>query len=69
MKLILGLQVLNEITDNILKNPDDPKYQRLKVTSEEMKQNIMLRKGTVEFLQKVRVCRSSFRCFWSTNAL
>ena len=52
----LGVQVLNEITEKILNNPNDPKYQRLKINSEKMRQHIMPRKGTVEFLQKVWFC-------------
>jgi len=63
MKLMLGLQILNKITENILKNHNDPKYRRLDINAEKMKQHIMSRKGTVEFLQKVCICRPSFRCF------
>lgn len=58
-----GLQVLDEITENILKNPNDPKYRRLKITSEKMKQHIMPLKGTVEFLQKVCFYLRSFASF------
>jgi len=57
MKLMLGLQILNRITENILKNHGDPKYRRLHINSEKVKQHIMSKKGTVEFLQKVSVCR------------
>lgn len=53
MRLIFGLQFLNEITENILKHPNDPKYRQLKITSEKMNKLIMPLKGTVEFLQKV----------------
>ncbi|KAF9652225.1 hypothetical protein BDM02DRAFT_3109668 [Thelephora ganbajun] len=64
-----SLRVLNEITEKILTNPDDPKYRRLNVNSEKMKQHIMQRKGTVEFLQKVCFRRGAFRGFWLTNTL
>lgn len=50
---VMSLRVLNEITENILKNPDEPKYRRLKTTSDRMNRHIMSRNGTVEFLQKM----------------
>jgi hypothetical protein len=59
-KPIPGRQVLSEITENILKNPDDPKYRRLKITAKKMNQQIMPMNGTVEFLQKVCSSRGVF---------
>jgi len=53
---MFGLQFLNEITENILKHPNDAKYRRLKITHEMMNQYIMPMKGTVEFLQRVCYC-------------
>ena len=57
---MVRLQLLNRITENILKNPDDPKVRRLKTTGNQMNQHIMSRKGTVEFLQKVCSFRAVF---------
>jgi len=48
-----SLRFLNRVTENILKNPDNPKYQRLKINKDSMKQHVMSKRGTVEFLQKV----------------
>lgn len=64
---MLRLQVLNEITENILKNPHDPKYRRLKITSDRMNRHIMSKRGTVEFLQKVVSVRAVFHLL--TNML
>jgi len=49
----MSLRVLNKITENILKNPDDPKCRKLKTTTDSMNRHIMSKKGTVEFLQKM----------------
>lgn len=64
--LMFGLQVLNKITENILQNPNDPKYWRLKTTADRMNLHIMSRKGTVEFLQKVCSFRAVFRRLTNT---
>lgn len=50
---MLGSQVLNKITENILKNPDNPKYRRLDTNLDKVNCHIMSRNGTVEFLQRV----------------
>jgi len=50
---VKALRVLNDITENILQNPNDPKYHRLNINSERMRLYIMPRKGTVEYLQKM----------------
>lgn len=68
IELILELQVLNEITENILQNPEEPRYRRLKITSKRMNEHIMPRNGTVEFLQRVCSSYGGF-CSWLTDAL
>lgn len=60
------LQVLNRIAENILNYPEDPKYRKLSTTKDTMKEHIMKRKGTVEFLQKVCSFRAVFRRLTNT---
>lgn len=64
--LTIRLQVLNKITENILKNPDVPKYRKLDPTKRMMNLHIMSKKGTVEFLQRVRSFRAVFRRLTNT---
>ena len=59
--------MLNRITENILKDPENPKYTKLKTTTDTMNRHIMSKRGTVEFLQKVCFFPAVFRRL--TNAL
>ena len=50
---MFGLQFMNRATEKILRDPNNPRYRRLNINFEGMKEHVMSRKGTVEFLQKV----------------
>jgi len=58
----MSLRVLNKITENILKNPGDPKYTSFKITNDTVNRHIMSRKGTVEFLQKMGFREKTEEC-------
>ncbi|KAF9780163.1 hypothetical protein BJ322DRAFT_315055 [Thelephora terrestris] len=50
---VVSLRLLNKITENILKYPNDLKYRRLDTNLDKVKLHIMSKNGTVEFLQRM----------------
>jgi len=50
---VAALKYLNGVTERILRNPDNSKFLRLNINSEGMKEHIMSKRGTVEFLQEM----------------
>ncbi|KAF9075770.1 hypothetical protein BDP27DRAFT_1211500, partial [Rhodocollybia butyracea] len=48
-----SLKILYKLSDNLLREPDNPKFQRFKTTNAQIQKHVMEPKGTVEFLREL----------------
>ena len=66
-----AIRLLDKIMKNIIANPDEEKYRKLKVTGKAVKEKIAPLKGTIEFLktigwEEVTLDGAPFYCFNSS---
>ncbi|PBK82243.1 hypothetical protein ARMGADRAFT_740969 [Armillaria gallica] len=57
---VASLKTLLKLADKIIENPDNEKYQRIKINNPTIKKDIMEPKGALEFA--IKVCVSSIAC-------
>ncbi|KAJ3987240.1 hypothetical protein F5890DRAFT_1498665 [Lentinula detonsa] len=53
LQAVESLKILYKLTENLIREPENPKFQRFKTTNAQIQKHIIIPKGTVEFLREL----------------